>query len=68
LTATVTKDEYDPISNVHTVMFNFWDELISMVQHCLYEIDYENYEVKSCIKDGKFDWEDVALEALTKNE
>ena len=45
-------------------MFNFWDELNIEMQHCLYEIDYNNYEVTSYIKDRNFDWMDIVTEKL----
>ena len=62
--ATVTKDEYDPDDNIHVVMFNFWDELNIEMQHCLYEINYNTWEVTSFIKDRNFDWMDIVTEKL----
>lgn len=62
--STVTKDEYDPKKNLHTTMFNFWDELNIEMQHCLYEINYNNYEVTSFIKDRNFEWMELVTEKL----
>ena len=62
--ATVSEDKYNPETNVHTVMFKFWDKLHKEMQHCLYEINYNNHEVTSFIKDRNFDWYDVACEKL----
>ena len=63
--ATVTEDKYDKETNIHFVMFNFWDETINEMQHCLYEIDYEYHKVKSFIKDNSFSWVEYSVEKLS---
>ena len=64
--STITIDEYDPKTNIHTTMFNFWDELHCETQHCLYEIDYNSNEITSFIKDRNFEWMDIATEELSE--
>ena len=63
--AEVSMDEFDKKLNIHFTMFKFWDGLNCMVQHCLYEIDYNNFQVRSFIKDNNFDWITSSIQKLS---
>jgi hypothetical protein len=63
--AEVFRDEFDDKSNIHFVMFKFWDAYNTMMQHCLYEIDYNNFQVRSYIKDHAFEWMESSNQKLS---
>ena len=59
----VFQDEYDADTNIHSLIFKFWDG--EMVQHCLYEIDYNTNLLKSFIKDYEFNWCTDSIQKLS---
>ena len=63
--AEVSMNEFDKKLNIHFTMFKFWDELNCMVQHCLYEIDYNNFQVRAFIKDSNLNWITSSIQKLS---
>ena len=64
--AEVSRDEFDDKTIIHFVMFKFWDAYNIEMQHCLYEIDYNNFEVRSYIKNNAFEWISCSNQKLQK--
>lgn len=65
LNAEISRDEFDDKSNIHFVMFKFWDAYNTIMQHCLYEIDYNSFQVRSYIKDDAFEWIESSNQKLS---
>ena len=63
--AEVSLDEFDDKMNIHSVMFKFWDAYNIEMQHCLYEIDYNNNQVRSYAKDNAFEWTEIFNQKLS---